>query len=220
MTAFHALRAPATGAEPDPDFVVRLHTELTAALAPEIPLTDRSTTMPTTSSAADPATANPATADPATAGARSIVPYIAVRGAAAAIDWYASVFGARELVRYTGDDGAIGHAELAFGDARLMLSDEYPDYGAVSPQHLGGTPVALHIDVADVDTVCARAAAAGATIDREPADQPYGSRACQFRDPWGHRWMVQTTIADPTTAEIDAAMDGFTVTEGGDRDGR
>jgi PhnB protein len=142
----------------------------------------------------------------------ALVPYIAVRGAAAAIDWYRRVFGAREEVRYTGDDGSIGHAQLTIGGAALMLSDEYLEYGAASPEHLGGSSVALHLDVPDVDAVFARAVAAGATVRREPADQPYGERSCQFVDPWGHRWMVQTTVATPTVDEINASMDGFTVT--------
>lgn len=143
----------------------------------------------------------------------TLMPYLAVRGAADAIAWYVDVFDARETVRYTGDDGRIGHAELTIGDVGLALSDEYPDFGAVSPATLGGTSVALNLTVPDVDAVFARAVASGAVVQREPTDQPYGHRASAFFDPWGHRWMVSSAIGEPTVAEIDAAMDGFTVTE-------
>ena len=131
---------------------------------------------------------------PDAAGTGALVPYITVRGAAAAIDWYRRVFGARELVRYTGDDGAIGHAELTIGTARLMLSDEYLEYGAASPDHLGGTIGRAQPRCARRRRrVRARRSRRGRLVRREPTDQPYGERSCQFVDPWGHRWMVQTT---------------------------
>jgi PhnB protein len=211
VNAFDALRAPGRTTPPDPGFVAQLRARLTAALAPTVPLPDRSPTMATTTPATTPVT-GAGDAAPDTAGAAALVPYITVRGAAAAIDWYRRVFGARELVRYTADDGVIGHAQLAIGAAQLMLSDEHLEYGAVSPDHLGGTTFALNLDVPDVDAAFGRAVAAGAVVRREPADQPYGERSCQFVDPWGHRWMVQTTVATPTIDEIDAAMDGYTVT--------
>ncbi len=203
MNAFASLRATDAPSDPDRRFVDRLRAEIVAAFAPTIDLNERNDPMSTT-------TATPAT----TATASALVPYLAVRSAVDAIAWYGEVFGARELVRYTGDDGRIGHAELAIGATRLYLADEYPDYGAVSPTTLGGTTVALSLTVPDVDAVFARAVAGGATVQRDPADQPYGDRSCAFFDPWGQRWMVQTPVASPTTAEIDAAMDGFTVTDG------
>lgn len=202
MNAFDSLRAPLTAAEPDRVFVDRLRTEVAAALSPTIPLADRVTTTPTP--------------DTATSTATALVPYLSVRGAAEAIEWYTAVLGARETVRYTDDDGRIGHSELRIGEVTMYLSDEYPDYQAVSPATLGGTSVALGLTVPDVDAVFARAAAEGATVLREPADQPYGERSCTFVDPWGHRWMVQTTIARPPIDEIDATIEGFTVTERGD----
>ena len=206
MTTFDALRASGVAGEPDRRFVDRLRADLLAALSPTIPLPDRSTIVPipTTTTTTD------IPPEPAASTTRGgLVPYIAVRGAAAAIDWYGRVFGARELTCYTADDGIIGHAELAIGSARLMLSDEYLEFGAASPEHLGGTSVALNLDVPDVDAVFRRAVAKGATVRREPADQPYGERSCQFLDPWGHRWMVQTTIASPTIDEIDACHGGL-----------
>lgn len=198
MTAFDALRAPMRPADPDPRFVARLRADLTAALAPAVALPDRSA----------------AAADGVGAGfVTRLVPYLAVSGAVAAIDWYTAVFGARETVRYTGDDGSIGHAELDIDGVTLYLSDEYPDFDAIGPSTLGGSTVALNLVVADVDAVFDRAVAGGAVVRREPTDQPYGERSCTFLDPWGHRWMVQTPIGAPTVDEINAAMDGFTVTE-------
>lgn len=206
MDAFESLRAPVLPADPDRRFVERLHADLVAALSPTIDLPDRSHVMPTT-------TVSDSDTETATDNAVTLMPYLAVRGAADAIAWYVGVFDARETVRYTGDDGRIGHAELTIGDVGLALSDEYPDFGAVSPATLGGTSVALNLTVPDVDAVFARAVAAGADVQREPTDQPYGYRAAAFFDPWGHRWMVSSAIGEPTVEEIDAAMDGFTVTE-------
>ena len=206
MDAFESLRAPVLPADPDRRFVERLHADLVAALSPTIDLPDRSHVMPTT-------TVSDSDTETATDNAVTLMPYLAVRGAADAIAWYVDVFDARETVRYTGDDGRIGHAELTIGDVGLALSDEYPDFGAVSPATLGGTSVALNLTVPDVDAVFARAVAAGADVQREPTDQPYGYRAAAFFDPWGHRWMVSSAIGEPTVEEIDAAMDGFTVTE-------
>lgn len=207
MNAFASLRAADAPSDPDRRFVDRLRAEIVAALAPTIDLNERNDPMSTTTVTTPVTTASTATAS-------ALVPYLAVRSAVDAIAWYGTVFGARELVRYTGDDGRIGHAELAIGTTRLYLADEYPDYGAVSPTTLGGTTVALSLTVPDVDDVFTRAVAGGATVQREPADQPYGDRSCAFFDPWGQRWIVQTSVASPTTAEIDAAMDGFTVTDG------
>jgi PhnB protein len=217
VTAYEALRAPARGTPPDRPFVERLRAELTAALARDVALPDRSPTVTETGRETQPTSATTTTIAEASPGG-ALVPYLAVRGAVAAIDWYRNVFGAREVVRYTADDGTIGHAELLIGRAHLMLSDEYLEYGAASPAHLGGSSVALNLDVPDVDAVFERAVAAGAVVARAPADQPYGERTGQFLDPWGHRWMVQTTIATPSVDEINAAMDGFTVTvtDGGD----
>ncbi len=201
MSAFDQLRTPLLPADPDPRFVARLRADLTdairAAHLPVVELAPRADTIATIGQAI---------------GRATLVPYLAVRGAVAAIDWYATVFGAVETVRYTGDDGRIGHAELRIGAATVYVSDEYPDFDAVSPDFLGGTAVALNLVVTDVDAVFAAAVAAGATVRREPTDQAYGERSCAILDPWGHRWLIQTTIATPTIDEIDAAMDGFAVT--------
>ncbi len=126
----------------------------------------------------------------------SLVPYIAVKGAAAAIDFYKSVLGAQEEFRLNGEDGHIGHAELRIGDGKLMLSDESPAFGALAPPTIGGTPVKLHLYVADVDDVLRRAEKAGATILRPAQDQFYGDRSGMMADPFGHHWFIATRKKD------------------------
>jgi len=121
-------------------------------------------------------------------------PYLCVHDGAGAIDWYADAFGAIEQFRVVGDDGSLGHAELHVGPARFMLSDEAPALGVLSPRTLGGTGSAIHLEVADVDAVYARAVAAGATSLREPADQPHGARHGTLVDPFGHRWMLSQRL--------------------------
>lgn len=161
----------------------------------------------------------PDTSETETSGgapASVLTPYIAVSPAEEAIAWYGTVFGAVERIRYTGDDGRIGHAELDLGGALLMLSDGYPELGVETASSLGGTPVTLHLSVPDVDAVYQRATAAGATTEGEPEDKAYGARSVSLRDPFGYRWMVQTPTATPTTEEIQANMEGFTIAERGD----
>ncbi len=129
-------------------------------------------------------------------------PYIVVQGAARAIDFYCSVFGAREDFRLTEPSGKVGHAELLLGDTRLMLADEYPDFGALAPASVGGTPVSLHLYVVDVDATMARAEAAGATVLRVAKDEFYGDRSGQLLDPFGHRWQISTRGAPVSPAEM------------------
>ncbi|MBA2563842.1 MAG: VOC family protein [Gemmatimonadetes bacterium] len=121
---------------------------------------------------------------------REVYPYLHVRGAAAAIDFYKRVFGAEELFRLSEPDGRIGHAELKLGPVTLMIVDEYPDYGIRSPLAFGGTGSTLHLHVDDVDVLARRAVQAGATMVMEPADQGHGERQCRVRDPFGHEWLL------------------------------
>ncbi len=158
-------------------------------------------------------TTTPAGTAPTT-NATALVPYIAVQDGTAAIDWYRDVFGAVEVMRFTGDDGRVGHAELQLGDVRWYLADEYPDIGVVGPATLGNTSVSLHLSVDDVDGVHARAVAAGAENERPPSDESHGSRQSSFRDPFGHRWMLSMQLREMSIDELDAASDDFTVTEG------
>lgn len=216
MNAFEQLRRDDRPEAPSPRFAALLRHRIATELAapehlPDINLPERSNLMSTTTSTVSTAASSATSAE---APAAMITPYICVDGAAAALEWYGSVFGAVELVRYDGDDGRIGHAELTIEGAKLMLSDPYPEIDVVAPS--GGSSTALNINVADVDTLFERAVAGGAVVQRPPEDQPYGERSCTVVDPFGHRWMIQTTIASPDTAQINAAMEGFTATSSAD----
>ena len=125
-----------------------------------------------------------------------LTPYLAVSDGAAAIAWYAEALGAVEQFRVVGDDGRVGHAELLIGPARFMLADEYPEIGVLSPATLGGTPLALHLSVDDVDRLFERAVNAGAESLSPPADQPHGARHGTLLDPYGHRWMLSQQLED------------------------
>lgn len=142
--------------------------------------------------------------DPIPAGQAGITVYLCVRGATEAIDFYKRAFDAVELTRVAAPGGRIGHAELQLFGSRLMLSDEFPDMGAISPQTLGGTPFMLHVYVADADKSFARAVAAGGTAVHEPADQFYGDRRGQVRDPFGHNWWLASRRENLSEAEISA----------------
>jgi PhnB protein len=141
--------------------------------------------------------------DPIPAGYPRVTPYLCCRGAADAIDFYKDVFDAVERMRMPGDaPDNIGHAEVAIGTGLVMLADEFPDIGFLSPQSIGGTPVTVHVYVEDVDAVFAKALAAGATTTREVEDQFYGDRLGQFVDPWGHRWSVASHVEDVSEEEM------------------
>ena len=129
-------------------------------------------------------------------------PYAIVKGAAKAIEFYKEVFGAKELFRLTEPQGKVGHAELQFGDSLLMLADEYPDFGALSPGSVGGTPVSIHLYVDDVDETVEKAIAAGATLLRAVKDEFFGERAGAIADPFGHHWHVATPKEEVSPQEI------------------
>ena len=131
-----------------------------------------------------------------------VIPYLAVDGAAAAIDFYTSVLGATERMRMPNPDGKIMHAELDLGDSVIMLADSFPDMGNLAPPALGGTPVTMMVYVEDVDAVYGRAVAAGATADRPVENQFYGDRSGQFTDPFGHKWFVASHIEDVPDDEM------------------
>jgi len=132
----------------------------------------------------------------------SLTPYIAVKGAANAIAFYKKVFGAKEEFRLEDQDKRIGHAELSIGDGRLMLSDEYPDFGALAPPSIGGTPVKLHLYVADVDATMKKAQSAGATVLRAAQDQFHGDRSGMIADPFGHQWFLATRKENVSPREM------------------
>lgn len=130
-------------------------------------------------------------------------PYLCCKGAAAAIEFYKQAFGAEEVCRVGSPGGTIGHAEIKIAGAIVMLADEYPDMGFHSPKTIGGSPVMMYIYVPDVDALAKRAAAAGATIKRPPADQFYGDRSVAIEDPFGHSWGFATHIEDVPPDEIE-----------------
>ena len=133
---------------------------------------------------------------------KAVFPYLHVKNAAAAIDFYSRVFGAREMFRLTEPGGRIGHAQLLLGSTTLMLADEYPEMNILGPQSLGGSGSSLHLHVVNADAMAARAVAAGATMLREPADEFYGERSCSLRDPFGHEWKLGHQIEDVSPEEM------------------
>jgi PhnB protein len=133
----------------------------------------------------------------------TITPYITVHDAAKALAFYKEAFGAEEVMRLAEPSGRIGHAEIKIGDALVMISDEYPDYDAISPVTLNGTSVGLHLMVPNVDAFVERAVKAGGTLKRAVADQFYGQRTGTILDPFGHKWMIATEIEALTNEEIE-----------------
>src|SRR5215208_5491785 len=141
--------------------------------------------------------------NPIPEGYPQVTPYLCVDGAQAAIDFYTSVLGAKERMRMPGPDGKLGHAELELGNSVIMLADEVPDMGAVSPKTVGGSPVTLHVYVEDVDRVFEQAVQAGAKATRDVEDQFYGDRSGQFEDPYGHKWNVASHVEDVPPDEME-----------------
>lgn len=121
---------------------------------------------------------------------RDVFAYLRVADSAAAIDFYARAFGARELFRLVEPTGRIGHAEVQLGPAVVMLSDEYPEFGLRGPRAGEDPPSCIHLHVDDCDAAVAKAVAAGAVVTMAPADQFYGERAARVRDPFGHVWLI------------------------------
>lgn len=134
----------------------------------------------------------------------ALTAYLTAHDAAAAIDFYTRAFGARERYRIPMDGGRIGHAELEIGESVLFLSDEAPDYDAISPKTLGGAGCAFVLDVDDLDEAWRRAVDAGATVLREISEAPYG-RGGWLKDPFGFRWNMMTPNPDFDPADMGAA---------------
>jgi PhnB protein len=135
-------------------------------------------------------------------GYRSVTPYLIVKGAAEAIEFYKHVFGATEMLRMADAHGRIGHAEIKIGDSVVMLADEHPQMGYRSPSSLGGSSVSILLYLEEVDAVFARAITAGATAQREVSDQFYGDRTGTLKDPFGHVWTVATHVEDVAPEEM------------------
>jgi PhnB protein len=142
-------------------------------------------------------------------GFEGATPYLSIKGAADAIEFYKKAFGATEIMRMAGPDGRIGHAELKIGKAKFMLADEHPEIGFLSPRTLGGSPVTIHVYVEDVDALATQAEAAGAKLRRPVADQFYGDRTGQFEDPFGHVWHFATHKEDVSNEEMKKRAAAF-----------
>lgn len=138
-----------------------------------------------------------------------VFPYLHVKGAAGAIEFYREAFGATETLRLTEPGGKIGHAEILIGESRVMLADEYPDHGVLGPRSLGGASMSLNLFVDDVDAVVARAVAAGAKLIRPVADQFYGERTGKLEDPFGHLWQVSTAIEEVSAEEMQRRFEAM-----------
>jgi PhnB protein len=153
----------------------------------------------------------PAKTSPIPKGAAVVTPYLSLSNAAAMIDFYKSVFGATETMRLKQPDGRIGHAELKINGGSIMMADEFPEMGFVSPKTLGGarSPVSIHLYVDNVDEVYKRALAAGASSLREPEDQFYGERNAQVRDPSGHCWDLSMQVEEVSPEEMQKRFDAM-----------
>lgn len=142
-------------------------------------------------------------------GGQELTPYLICRDAAAAVEFYKSVFEATEISeRFVDADGKVGHAELRVGGSQIFVADVYEGYG-MSPADLDDVPVSLNLYVPDVDAVVARAEAAGAKVVRPVEEGFDGARSARLRDPFGHRWMVATHVRTVTPEEYQAAVDDF-----------
>lgn len=147
----------------------------------------------------------------------TVTPYLNIRGAVAAIEFYQQAFGATELYRLSMPDGTIAHAEIRIGDSKIMLAEESGEWGNKSPLTLDGSPVSLCLYVADVDSVFAKALALGATVTGEMVvkDQFYGDRTGSITDPFGHKWTIMTHIEDVSPEEMQRRTDAmFSQTQG------
>jgi PhnB protein len=139
-------------------------------------------------------------------GYHNVTPYLFIRGAGAAIDFYKKVFGATEIMRMPGPIGQVMHAELRIGDSMIMLSDENPKSGAMSPQTAGGISVSLHVYAENVDEVIQKAVDEGAKLVRPVQNQFYGDRIGTLIDPFGHLWSVATHVEDVAPEEMKKRM--------------
>ena len=140
-------------------------------------------------------------------GYHSVTPYLIVDGAEEALRFYAEAFGATEVLRMPmGDSGKLAHAEIRIGDSHVMISDEWPDQGFLSPKKRGGATASLLIYGEDVDAAWERAIAAGCTAERPPENQFWGDRMGTLVDPFGHRWSLATHVEDVSEEEMQRRM--------------
>ena len=139
-------------------------------------------------------------------GMHSVTPHLVCAGAAEAIEFYKKAFKAVEVARMPGKDGKLMHAMIRIGHSGVMLMDEYPEWKALGPKALKGSPVTIHLAVEDADAVAAQAVAAGAKITMPVADMFWGDRYGVLEDPYGHLWSVGTHMRDVSPQEMEEAM--------------
>ena len=138
-----------------------------------------------------------------------VYPYLRVKNASAAMEFYSKIFGAEESFCLKEPSGRIGHAEMKFGSATIMISDEYPEYGIHGPQSGSETGSSIHLHVEDVDDLTRRAIEAGAKLIMAPTDQFYGERSAKILDPFGHEWYLGSHIEDVTPEEMQRRFDAM-----------
>jgi PhnB protein len=138
-------------------------------------------------------------------GMHTVTPHLICAGAADAIEFYKKAFDAVEMGRLAGPQGKLLHGAIRIGDSTVMLVDEFPDWGALGPKSLKGSPVTTHLYVEDVDAFVARATAAGARVTMPLQDMFWGDRYCKLEDPFGHQWSVATHIRDVSPDEMREA---------------
>lgn len=153
--------------------------------------------------------------EPALPKLNTVTPHIICADAAAAIDFYKKAFGAEEVMRLAAPDGTFMHGSVRIGNGYVMLAEENPKWGSLGPKTLNGSPVTIHLKVDDVDSVFARAVAAGAESQMPPADMFWGDRYGVVRDPFGHKWSIATHLRDMTLDEIKEEMMKMPPMEGG-----
>jgi PhnB protein len=142
-------------------------------------------------------------------GYHTATPYLIVKGAGRAIEFYKQAFGASEVMRMDGPNGRVGHAEIRIGDSPIMLADEYPEMGIRSPQSLGGSGMSLLLYVEDVDARFKKAIATGAKELKPIQDQFYGDRSGTLEDPFGHVWTIATHKEDVSPDEMKKRSEAF-----------
>src|SRR5207248_5957440 len=143
-----------------------------------------------------------------------VTPYLAIDGAADAIEFYKKILGATERFRMPGPDGRVGHAEIQIGDSVIMMADTSPEMNFLDPKKLGNSTVNLVVYVEDVDKTFKAALKAGAKEIQAVEDKVYGDRAGQFEDPWGHKWDLMTHIEDVSPEEMQKRVEQFTAQQG------
>ncbi len=145
------------------------------------------------------------TDDPLAGATASVIPYLVVKGAADALEFYKRAFGMEEIMRLASPDGdSVVHAELRYGNAAIYLADEFPH--CQSPQALGGSPVTIHLHVTDIDSAFQRAVEAGAEAVMPPADMFWGDRFGKLRCPYGHEWSMAQHLRDVSMEEMQEGL--------------